>query len=257
MLVEAGMTAKVENRKLKPVVRVGEGKECFAFGFNLALSVTFVCLLCLSLMNVGCNDRQTTVPAGPQIPVSPEARKAELINSLERKFENPQAHYELARLYHAEGLWEKAEYHYNVALGFDPALAEAKAAMVKLFLDSGDSAKSKSYADDYMNKAASSAMQSLRLGVAFHRQQLEGYALDAYQQALSLAPGSAEVNKQMGLYYLDKGDKTLAKEYLIRSFNIDPKQPDVAGELGRLGVEVRIPGQEEEPAEKSSQTPGT
>jgi hypothetical protein len=64
------------------------------------------------------------------------------------------------------------------------------------------------------------------------------------------------VNKEMGLYYLDKGDKVLAKEYLIRSFNLDPNQPDVAGELGRLGVEVKIPGQMKKPAERSTETPG-
>ena len=55
-----------------------------------------------------------------------------------------------------------------------------------------------------MNQAAGSATQSLRLGMAFQKQQLDGYALDSYQQALSLAPDSAEVNKQMGFYYLIK-----------------------------------------------------
>jgi hypothetical protein len=45
----------------------------------------------------------------------------------------------------------------------------------------------------------------------------------------------------MGYYYLSKNDKVRAKEYLVRSFQLDPNQPEVAGELGRLGVEVRIP----------------
>ncbi len=76
--------------------------------------------------------------------------------------------------------------------------------------------------------------------MAFQNQQLDGYALDSYQQALSLAPDSAEVNKQMGLYYLSKGDKTRAKEHFIASYRSDNRQPDVAHELGRLGVELRI-----------------
>ncbi len=235
------MAARVESRKF--------GVECFGSGFGPASMFTLVFLVSSLFLFAGCNEEQVSAP-GQEVSMPPETKKAELQNLLDRKFENPDVHFKLARMYHAEGDWAKAEYHYDVALGFDPALAEAKAAMVKLFLDSGDAAKSKTYADVYMNKAASSATQSLRLAMAFHKEQLDEYALDSYQQAFSLAPDSAEVNKQMGLYYLDKDDKVLAKEYLIRSFKLDPRQPDVAGELGRLGVEVKIPGQTEKPAEE-------
>ena len=241
------MTAEVKSKELKT--------KHFALGFDPTSSLTLVLLLCSAFLLAGCNEQQSTVPANQKVSMPPETRKAELLNLLERKFENPEVHFRLGQMYHTEGTWAKADYHYRVALSFDPAHAEAKAAMVKLFLDSGDSAKSRTYADIYMNQATSSATQSLRLAVAFHKQQLDGYALDSYQQAFSLAPDSAEVNKQMGLYYLDKDDKVLAKEYLIRSFKLDPKQPDVAGELGRLGVEVKIPGQTESAAEESSAAP--
>ena len=60
-------------------------------------------------------------------------------------------------------------------------------------------------------------------------------------QALHLEPNSAKVHKQLGYYYLAKNDKVRAEEYLKRSFQLDPVQPEVAGELGKLGVEVRIP----------------
>jgi Tfp pilus assembly protein PilF len=175
-----------------------------------------------------------------------------LLNQLERKFENPQAHFELAQLYQAEGLLQKAEYHYNVALGFDPAHAQAQAAMVKLFFESGDPGKGKTYVDIYVNQAAGSAVQSLRLAMAFQTEELDEYALMCYQQALNLAPNSARVNKQIGYYYLSKNDKVRAKEYLVRSFQLDPSQPEVAGQLGRLGVEVRIPRK----AETTSRTLG-
>jgi hypothetical protein len=49
----------------------------------------------------------------------------------------------------------------------------------------------------------------------------------------------------LGYYYLSKNDTVRAKEYFTRSFQLDPGQPEVAGELGRLGVEVRIPGKVE------------
>jgi len=56
-----------------------------------------------------------------------------------------------------------------------------------------------------------------------------------------LAPNSAKINRQIGYYYLSKNDKNRAKDYLTRSFQLNPNQPEVAGELGRLGVGVKIP----------------
>ena len=227
------MASKVEIKKLKT--------ECFALGFRPATVLFFALLLCSAFLFVGCNEPAADATAiARQENLSADARKAELLNLLEQKFENPSAHFEVARLYHAEGLWAKAEYHYNVTITFDPAHAGAKAAKVKLFIDSGDTAKSKTYADVYMNQAAGSATQSLRLGMAFQNQQLDGYALDSYQQALSREPDSAQVNRQMGYYYLSKGDKTRAKEHFITSYRSDNGQPDVAHELGKLGVELRM-----------------
>mgnify|MGYP001586083777 FL=1 len=203
----------------------------------------------------GCNGQGTSVAKVDQPrSIPPSAKKADLLKQLERRFENPQVHFELGQLYQAEGLLQKAEYHYNVALGFDPANAQAQAAMVKLFFDSGDTAKGKTYADVYINQVSGSAVQSLRLAMAFQEVQLDDYALTCYQQALNLAPNSARVNKQIGYYYLSKNDKARAKEYLVRSFQLDPNQPEVAGELGRLGVEVRIP-QKTETASKQLEKP--
>ncbi len=128
-----------------------------------------------------------------------------------------------------------------MALRFDPAHREAQAAMVKVFLDGGETAKAKTYADIYMNQVAGSASGSFRLGFAFQKLLLDEYAFDCYQQALHLAPNSARIHRQLGYYYLSKNDKVRGEEYLKRSFQLDPVQPEVAGELGRLGVEVRIP----------------
>lgn len=170
-----------------------------------------------------------------------EEQKAELIQKVDRKFENPQAHFKLGKLYHEDGLWTQAEYHYNVALAFDPAYRPAQAAMVKLFIDSENIQRSQLYADIYMNQVSASAAGSLRLGLAFQREGLDDYALACYQQALNLAPDSAKVNRQVGYYYLSKNDKARAQDYLMHSFRLNPNQPEVAGELGRLGVAVKIP----------------
>jgi len=170
-----------------------------------------------------------------------DQKKAKLLKRIDRKFENPKTHFQLGQLYQADGLWAEAKYHYNIALRFDPVYWSAQAAMVKVLQESGDTAKAKLSAEIYMNQAAASAEKSLQLGLAFQEQGLDEYALACYQRALHLAPNSANINKHIGYHHLRKGDKTRAKQYLTRSFELNPMQPEVASELGRLGVKVEIP----------------
>jgi Tfp pilus assembly protein PilF len=230
------MAGRVKSRQIETGGFIISSSRIYPFIFILLLC-------CVSLLVlVGCESQEMKAAEAERIRKLPaEARKANLQQSLDSRFENPVAHYELAQLYHAEGLWSKAEYHYNIALSFDPSNADAQVAMVKLFLDSGDTAKAKNYANTHVNDVSSSDIQSLRLAMAFQKQQLDEYALVCFQQALKLAPSSALINKQVGYYYLNKNDKDRAKEYFVRSFQLDPSQPEVANELGRLGVEVRIP----------------
>ncbi len=213
----------------------------FSFPFDLHAFYSFALALLFSVLLGGCNENNQTTGINAAKNTSPEERKAQLLKSLDRKFENPDAHFQLGQLYHAEGNFSQAQWHYHRALNFDPVYWPAKAAMVKLFNDSGDPAKAKNIADDYINKVSISAPQSLELALAFQNEKLDRYAMLCFQQALNLAPNSPEIHKKVGYYYLNRNDKEKAKEYFIRSFQLDANQPDVAGELGRLGVEVRIP----------------
>lgn len=174
-----------------------------------------------------------------KVPV--EQEKARLLKEVERRYENPEAHYELGKLYHADGMWSKAETHYNITLGFDPGHKGAQASLVKVMFDRGGKGNAEFTADLYMTQASSSGLASLKLGLAFQGEGLDDYALACYRQALRLNPNSAKINRQIGYYYLSKGEKDRAQDYLTRSFQLNPNQPDVAGQLGRLGVAVKIP----------------
>jgi tetratricopeptide (TPR) repeat protein len=181
-----------------------------------------------------------TVPV--EVSLTPvEQRKEELLEMIERRFERPDAHFELGKLYQIDGLWDKAEYEYNIVLRFVPGHHEAQAALVKLLLQRGDETKANQCAEMYMKQVGDSARNSLVLGHEFQKQGLDEYAHRCYQQALQQAPNSARIHKQIGYYYLSRNDKDRALEYLKRSFQLDPYQPEVAGELGRLGVVVKIP----------------
>lgn len=201
-----------------------------------------------SVLLFGCLERlrssksESSLKADKKVGELPtEQKKAKLLKSLDRKFENPDAHYELGRIYQAEGLLTQAEYRYNVALGFDPSHREAQAALVKVMIENGNQEKANNYCDIFMNQAAGSAAESLKLAEAFKKQEMDEQAMACYQQALRLAPNSSKINRQIGYYYLSKGERERARDYLSRSFDLNSNQPDVAGELGRLGVEVRIP----------------
>jgi tetratricopeptide (TPR) repeat protein len=184
-------------------------------------------------------------PVDPIPTVPSDKTEAQLLAELDKKFENPQAHYELARLYHRSQNWNKAEYHYNVALGFQPANRAAQAGMVKMYLDRGQTAQAEQFANAYIRQAATAVSETLRLGWEFEQLGLDAYALRCFRQALDAAPDSYEANRQIGFYYLGKGDQAQAKQYLMRSFQLNPRQPDVAGALGRLGVVVQTPAEPE------------
>jgi tetratricopeptide (TPR) repeat protein len=169
-----------------------------------------------------------------------EQQKAALLRQVERNYKDPDSHYQLGKLYQADALWTQAEHEFTVALGFDPVHRKSQAARVKTLAQSGDIENSKLSADFYINQASATAMGSLELAMAFQKEELDEYAFTCYQQALSLAPNSAKVNRQIGYYYLSKSDQDRGKDYLVRSFQLNQNQPEVAGTLGRLGIAVQV-----------------
>jgi tetratricopeptide (TPR) repeat protein len=222
---------------------------------RVAGSSLFV-LLCFALFGCwGCTTytpRRSSVDATGTVPS--QKSEAQLIVEIEKKFESPQAHYELARIYHESGEWTKAEMEYSTALGFEPGNKAAQAGFVKMFMDRGQKTKGEQYAEKYIRQASIDANGSLRLAWEFEKLGLNDYALRCFRQALAIAPDSAEVNKQLGLYYQSKGDTAKAKEHFSRSFQANPNQPDVAGALGRLGVVVQTPREPESPRAREARS---
>ncbi len=191
----------------------------------------------------GCTPGSSS-PRTASIAGSP-ATEGRLQARIEEKFTDAQAHYELARYYHQQHQWVKAENEYQIALGFAPGNTGAQAGYVKMLMDMGEKAKAQQFADKYMAQAANSADETLRLAQSFKTDGLDDLALRCFNQALAIAPDAAEVNRQVGFYYLAKGDTAKAKDHLSRSFQANPSQPDVARALGSLGVVVQTPREPE------------
>ena len=94
----------------------------------------FRCMLPVCVLIVLGSCAGTNPPVPPVVPTGStpsDQTESQLLAELNKKFENPQVHYDLARVYHKSQNWNKAEYHYNVALGFDPSNRAAQAGLVK------------------------------------------------------------------------------------------------------------------------------
>jgi len=166
---------------------------------------------------------------------------AKLNAQLKLRFENPVAHYQLGQIYQQQGDWNKAASEYGLALKFDPVYWDAQAGMMKVLRLAGDEQKSAESLKIYLRSASLVPEDSLALAAAFEKQQLDDCALAAYEQALKMRPKSAAIYKKIGYYYLARNNKDMAKTYFIRSFELDPYQPDIGGELGKMGVIVKTP----------------
>ena len=79
-----------------------------------------------------------------------------------------------------QGDWSKAEWHYNHALGFNPAYRDVQAAMVKLQINKGDKSKADWVANSYITQVVSMPEQILSLGAAFEKQGLDDHAYKCY-----------------------------------------------------------------------------
>jgi len=197
--------------------------------------------LVLALVLAGCDSASKSTDAANEETVIQQSQKAHLLEQIEQKYENPEAHYQLGKLSYAEGQLDKADFEYRVALGFNPVHYRAQAGVVKVATDQKQTERAQIIAELYISQAAVSAPASLRLGKAFQNEGLGAYALSCYYQATGLTPKSPEPYKLLGYYYLGENDQVRAEENFRRSFELDPYQTDVAGELGRMGVIIGLP----------------
>jgi Flp pilus assembly protein TadD len=206
---------------------------------------SFLMIIVICIVLGGCNGKQKAAAGqkinDKQLISQSDKQKQQLERRLDKKYTDAKAHYELGKIYHREGQWDKAEWEYSKTLAFSPAHHEAQVALVKLSADKGEKQRSDVLAEQYINQASVSAKNSLLLGRAFQERGLDEYALQSYTQAHRLAPNSVVINKQLGYFYLLKGDNANAEIYLRRAFELDPYQADVAAQLGKLGVQVEIP----------------
>jgi tetratricopeptide (TPR) repeat protein len=176
---------------------------------------------------------------GPQKVVGPDTEQT-LLAQIDQKFENPDAHYKLAKLYHTQRQWIKAEYEYNIAIGFAPSNKWPEAGLVRMYEDWGRPEK----AQVAMDKALQTCITDeglVMLAKALGNEGLHKRAQECYEYAVKVAKNKGGIYKEMGYYYLTIGDKVRAEDAFRKSLELRPYQPDVSAELGRMGVKVIAP----------------
>jgi Tfp pilus assembly protein PilF len=202
----------------------------------------FVSVVCMIGLVVGGCPAPTPNPAqggaGNPVKFAPAEDEGVLLAEIDKDFSNAELHYRLGRVYHQKGKAASAEFEYERALVFDPLFFDAQAALVKLWQDSGNSARAAQETDRYIDRAGN-AKNLVGLGTAFQGQGMMEQAKRCFELAIQREPGNAIAYKQLGHYYLSKNDKTNATQMFTKSFELDPYQADVAKELGRLGITVK------------------
>ncbi len=206
-------------------------------------SILSLVLLIVVILITGCTPTKKDTQSSQDIAIQ------RLQKQIEHDYENSDLHFQLGKIYQSSGQWYRAEHEFRVAINYNLVHWPSQAALIKVLIDSGQSSTAKEAAKNYIGAASVSDIASVELGIAFQNEGLDDYALTCYQNSLALNPNSYRTNKQLGFFYLKKGDKERAKQYLITSFNANRFQPDVAEELGKLGVAI-----ESQPAAKTKPT---
>ena len=125
---------------------------------------------------------------------TPEQKKIELQRSLNRKYNDPRAHFLLGQLYHADRALDDAQFHYEEALRFGPFYQPAQAAMLRLLIDRGDKVGAEDDYQDYLNLAGDSPDNILALARELDKQKVDDFALRCFEQAREIAPNSDKVH---------------------------------------------------------------
>ncbi|MCK4886771.1 MAG: hypothetical protein KAS96_05235 [Planctomycetes bacterium] len=170
-----------------------------------------------------------------------EINKNRLLTKIGKNYKNANAHYKLGKIYASEKQWQKALYEYDVALSFDPAHWQTQAAKLKALVNKGQSAKADVAAEMYINQNVGNIEGPLTLSKALEDEGLDKYVVRSYKSGIAKFPDSVELNRGLGMFYLKKDNKESARQYLIKSFELDPTQADVASELGKMGVILERP----------------
>lgn len=176
---------------------------------------------------------------GPKKVPAPDTEQT-LLSQIDQRFENPEAHYKLAKLYHAQGQWIKSEYEYNIAIGFNPVNKLPHAGLVKMYEDWGRTTQAQTAFEKAMRDCLTDEALVM-LAKALEKEGLRKRAQECYEYALTVSKNKGGIYKEMGYYYLSIGDKVRAEDAFRKSLELRPYQPDVSAELGRMGVKVVAP----------------
>jgi tetratricopeptide (TPR) repeat protein len=168
-------------------------------------------------------------------------KESYLLSKLRTRYQDAETHGELGRYYLNQGMTDKAKYHLQTALGFDSALRPAQAAYIKLTIQLEGEMAGQRLCAEYQRPLVSSAPEMIKLAKALGDEGLDTLSLGCFQRILTSRPNSAEANRQLAYFYLTRKNVEKAKLHFSRSFELNPNQPDVAGELGRMGVTIETP----------------
>ncbi len=147
----------------------------------------------------------------------------------------------LGNIYEVTGKLEGAIVKYNQALALDPKLKFTHFNLARIYLAKGDFNLAVNHISESLGKSASKADAKIilgflkntgsvkngaqfynNLGINFAQNNRWDAAVGAFSCALELDPGSSDYYYNLGLVYLNKGEKDKAKLALKQALRINP-----------------------------------
>lgn len=151
---------------------------------------------------------------------------------------NTEAHLRLAELYFYLKAYPKAIESANNALRLNDRLARAYSIKGFVYKESGDTAKAISSFQTVLELDPENYDTQRELGRIFAAKK-DPLALQYYNNALRIRPGSGEILYNRGLYYQESGQLKEAEADYATLLASDPKDPDAHHNLGYIALRYK------------------
>ncbi len=142
-------------------------------------------------------------------------------------------HYNLACLYDAAGITDKAERELRTAVAINPDFFKARVMLAKTQNDTGCNEKAAEELSDFLKVAPAFCIEHVKELIRLLRKDSDPERREElFHHILEERPSSSQVSKQISLEAIQNGDYDFALNELKKALSVNPDYPDLHNLLG-------------------------
>jgi len=155
-------------------------------------------------------------------------------DTVEKRPNNPRAHYNLGVVLMGQSRLQEAVGHYEQALRLKPDYAEAHNNLGFALMVKGEAAEAIGHYEQALRTNPNFAEAHNGLGLALMRQGRTAEAISHYEQALRIKADFAEAHNNLGLALMERGQVTEAIAHYEQALRINPNLAEAHNSLGTV-----------------------